>query len=178
LGTVLLDFDADACQSPSRAYLLDVTQPEDHARGLSTFTIMAGLGGCMGYAMGGINWDVTAIGELIYFIFQFKVIDFILFCLISGIMLGGHVKAVFTIITIIFVVCVSATITSFREIPIYLLSDMQDTHPENVRFVISTPVSEYDLKFRSLNRVKKLLWFIRRASPRTEQRACRQRNFR
>jgi solute carrier family 45 protein 1/2/4 len=42
LGTVLLDFDADACQSPSRAYLLDVTQPEDHTRGLSTFTIMAG----------------------------------------------------------------------------------------------------------------------------------------
>ena len=63
LGTVLLDFDADACQSPSRAYLLDVTQPEDHARGLSTFTIMAGLGGCMGYAMGGINWDATAIGN-------------------------------------------------------------------------------------------------------------------
>jgi hypothetical protein len=27
LGTMLLDFDADACQSPSRAYLLDVTVP-------------------------------------------------------------------------------------------------------------------------------------------------------
>lgn len=27
LGTVLLDFDADACQSPARAYLLDVTTP-------------------------------------------------------------------------------------------------------------------------------------------------------
>ena len=27
IGTVLLDFDADACQSPSRAYLLDVTLP-------------------------------------------------------------------------------------------------------------------------------------------------------
>jgi len=27
LGTVLLDFDADSCQSPSRAYLLDVTLP-------------------------------------------------------------------------------------------------------------------------------------------------------
>lgn len=24
LGTVLLDFDADACQSPARAYLLDI----------------------------------------------------------------------------------------------------------------------------------------------------------
>lgn len=27
VGTVLLDFDADACQSPSRAYMLDVTIP-------------------------------------------------------------------------------------------------------------------------------------------------------
>jgi len=27
LGTVLLDFDADACQSPARAFLLDVTIP-------------------------------------------------------------------------------------------------------------------------------------------------------
>ena len=30
LGTVLLDFDADACQSPSRAYLLDVTLPGEY----------------------------------------------------------------------------------------------------------------------------------------------------
>lgn len=63
IGTVLLDFDADACQSPSRAYLLDVTLPEDHARGLSTFTIMAGLGGFMGYSLGGINWDNTSFGK-------------------------------------------------------------------------------------------------------------------
>ncbi|CAB3383211.1 Hypothetical predicted protein [Cloeon dipterum] len=106
LGTVLLDFDADACQSPARAYLLDVTQPEDHARGLSTFTIMAGLGGCMGYAMGGINWDATAI----------------------GVMLGGHVRAVFTLITFIFIGCVAATVTSFTEIPLYLLAEQEASH--------------------------------------------------
>lgn len=41
--------------------------PEDHARGLSTFTIMAGLGGFFGYALGGINWDATAIGKKIEF---------------------------------------------------------------------------------------------------------------
>ncbi|XP_057330536.1 proton-associated sugar transporter A [Microplitis mediator] len=99
LGTVLLDFDADACQSPARAYLLDVTIPEDHARGLSTFTIMAGLGGFMGYGLGGINWDATSI----------------------GIALGGHLHATFTLITIIFIICVSYTITSFKEIPLYLL---------------------------------------------------------
>ncbi|KDR22503.1 proton-associated sugar transporter A [Zootermopsis nevadensis] len=98
LGTVLLDFDADACQSPSRSYLLDITVPEDHARGLSTFTVMAGLGGCMGYALGAVNWDVTAFGE----------------------MLGGHVRAVFTLITVIFVVCVAVTVSSFREIPLEL----------------------------------------------------------
>lgn len=63
IGTVLLDFDADACQSPSRAYLLDVTLPEDHAKGLSTFTIMAGLGGFMGYSLGAINWEETSLGN-------------------------------------------------------------------------------------------------------------------
>lgn len=99
LGTVLLDFDADACQSPARAYLLDVTIPEDHARGLSTFTIMAGLGGFMGYGLGGINWDATAI----------------------GVMLGGHLHATFTLITIIFIICVAYTITSFKEIPLEVL---------------------------------------------------------
>ena len=34
---------------------------EDHAVGLATFTIMAGLGGSLGYAMGGIDWG--ALGE-------------------------------------------------------------------------------------------------------------------
>ncbi|XP_053646191.2 membrane-associated transporter protein isoform X1 [Cherax quadricarinatus] len=101
LGTMLLDFDADACQSPSRAYLLDVTVPEDHAIGLSTFTIMAGLGGGFGYAMGGINWDATVI----------------------GVMLGGHVRAVFTLVTLIFIVCVLSTLYSVREIPLEVLQN-------------------------------------------------------
>ncbi|KRK05474.1 proton-associated sugar transporter A isoform X1 [Drosophila yakuba] len=100
-GTVLLDFDADACQSPARAYLLDVCLPEDQARGLSTFTIMAGLGGFFGYSMGGVNWDETEIGRR----------------------LGGHVKAVFSIITIIFIACVTFTLTSFAEIPLWVLAN-------------------------------------------------------
>lgn len=103
LGTVLLDFDADACQSPARAYLLDVTVPEDHAKGLSTFTIMAGLGGFMGYALGGINWDATAI----------------------GVALGGHLHATFTLITFIFIICVVSTLTSFKEIPLDFLESSE-----------------------------------------------------
>ncbi|KAE8749216.1 hypothetical protein FOCC_FOCC004123 [Frankliniella occidentalis] len=115
LGTVLLDFDADACQSPARAYLLDVTVAEDHARGLSTFTIMAGLGGFLGYGLGGINWDATAIGE----------------------MLGGHVRAVFTLITFIFVTCVAYTVTSFQEVPLDVLE--QERRPSVVALNASRP---------------------------------------
>lgn len=125
IGTVLLDFDADvsgkmgnlitchiykllfhlpfqACQSPARAYLLDVTVPEDNAKGLSTFTIMAGLGGFMGYSLGAIDWDTTFIGEFF----------------------GGHVRAVFSLITVIFFFCVLATVTSFSEIPLPLLEEL------------------------------------------------------
>lgn len=110
LGTVLLDFDADACQSPSRAYLLDVTVPEDHAKGLSTFTIMAGLGGFMGYSLGGINWDGTMIGDFF----------------------GGQVRAVFSLITVIFVFCVAFTVTSFQEVPLAILETQPKPEPMEV----------------------------------------------
>lgn len=131
LGTVLLDFDADACQSPARAYLLDVTipgiiqneternkilLPDDHARGLSTFTVMAGLGGFLGYALGGINWDATFI----------------------GILLGGHVRAVFTLTTLIFVICVTYTLTSFKEMPLRLL-ELRSTFDEDEEFAKTGP---------------------------------------
>jgi len=99
IGTVLLDFDADACQSPSRAYLLDVTLPEDHAIGLSTFTIMAGLGGSLGYAMGAINWGIL------------------------GVIFGGHVRFVFSLVLFIFIFCVFTTLTSFNEIPLEILTN-------------------------------------------------------
>jgi solute carrier family 45 protein 1/2/4 len=98
IGTVLLDFDADACQSPSRAYLLDVTLPEDHAIGLSTFTIMAGLGGSLGYVMGALDWGRLAT------------------------LFGGHIRLVFTLVLFIFLGCVGVTLTSFREIPLDVLT--------------------------------------------------------
>lgn len=96
LGVVLLDCCCDACQSPCRAYLLDVSLPEDHAAGLSTFTVMAGLGGSLGYLLGGVDWERTHLGQK----------------------LGGHVRIVFTLVLVIYIVCVSLTIASVKEIPI------------------------------------------------------------
>lgn len=81
IGTVLLDFDADACQSPSRAYLLDVTVPADHAKGLSTFTIMAGLGGFMGYSLGAINWEETSFGKFMSLLKKIKAKTVALACI-------------------------------------------------------------------------------------------------
>ncbi|XP_070143066.1 membrane-associated transporter protein [Drosophila kikkawai] len=121
LGTVLLDFDADACQSPARAYLLDVCLPEDHAKGLSTFTIMAGLGGFFGYSMGGLNWDETDIGRR----------------------LGGHVKAVFSIITFIFIGCVAFTVTSFAEIPLWVLADAESLYDKGENEKLRAPKEAY-----------------------------------
>ncbi|GFN87906.1 proton-associated sugar transporter a [Plakobranchus ocellatus] len=96
LGVAMLDFNCDACQSPSRAYLLDVSVPGDHQTGLTTFTVMAGLGGTVGYIMGGIDWNATSFGEA----------------------LGGHIRVVFTIVLVCFIVCILSTLTSFRETPL------------------------------------------------------------
>ncbi len=96
LGVIMLDFNCDACQSPCRTYLLDVTIPEDHSPGLSTFTVMAGLGGSLGYVMGGINWQRTPVGAS----------------------LGSHVRVVFTMVLIIYIVCMILTILSVKEVPL------------------------------------------------------------
>ncbi|GFU08344.1 membrane-associated transporter protein [Nephila pilipes] len=101
LGTMLLDFCSDACQSPSRTYLLDVSLPDDHAAGLSTFTLMAGLGGSLGYVMGAIHWEDTILGHF----------------------LGGQVNVVFTMVTIVFIICLISTLCSFPEIPLPILRD-------------------------------------------------------
>lgn len=44
-------------------------------------------------------------------------------------MLGGHVRAVFTLVTFIFIFCVTVTITSFREIPLWQLESQPQKLP-------------------------------------------------
>lgn len=99
IGTIILDLGADTVQTPSRAYLLDVCVQDDHAKALSTFTIMAGIGGFLGYSTGAINWKDTALGQF----------------------LGGNIITVFTIVLVVFLLCLLTTITSFREIPLSLM---------------------------------------------------------
>ncbi|XP_041347296.1 proton-associated sugar transporter A-like [Gigantopelta aegis] len=104
VGVVILDFNCDACQSPCRTYLLDVSIPADHSAGLTMFTVMAGLGGSVGYIMGGIDWNSTDFGAAF----------------------GGHIRVVFFLVLIVFIVCLISTVTSFTETPLKELGISQE----------------------------------------------------
>ena len=78
-----------------------MTLVEDHALGLSTFTSMAGLGGAIGYLIGGIDWEDMSVVKYAF-----------------G---SDHNKIVFLLCAIAFTVCAVLTITSFQEIPLYLI---------------------------------------------------------
>ncbi|KAL0985280.1 hypothetical protein UPYG_G00154940 [Umbra pygmaea] len=75
VGVVLLDFSADASEGPIRAYLLDVADTEEQDMALNIHAFSAGLGGAVGYMLGGLDWTNTVLGtafksqEQILFVF-------------------------------------------------------------------------------------------------------------
>ncbi|KAM9307901.1 solute carrier family 45 member 4 [Gastrophryne carolinensis] len=64
LGVVVLDFCADATEGPIRAYLLDVADTEEQDMALNIHAFSAGLGGAIGYMLGGLDWTQTFLGTL------------------------------------------------------------------------------------------------------------------
>uniref|UniRef100_A0A4W6C297 Solute carrier family 45 member 4 n=1 Tax=Lates calcarifer TaxID=8187 RepID=A0A4W6C297_LATCA len=64
LGVVVLDFCADATEGPIRAYLLDVADTEEQDMALNIHAASAGLGGAVGYALGGLDWTHTFLGKV------------------------------------------------------------------------------------------------------------------
>ncbi|EDW36739.1 GL18421 [Drosophila persimilis] len=107
LGMVMLDFDADTCQTPARTYLLDMCVPEEQPKAMTMFALFAGFGGTIGYAIGGVDWEMTHIGSF----------------------LGGNIPTVFGLVTIIFVICYIITVTTFREIPLPLMEQDELLRP-------------------------------------------------
>lgn len=45
---------------------------DDHTRGLSTFTVLAGCGGTVGYALGSVDWDNIVLGKINFHLQQSK----------------------------------------------------------------------------------------------------------
>ncbi|KAM7420712.1 hypothetical protein PAMA_015101 [Pampus argenteus] len=62
VGVVVLDFSADASEGPIRSYLLDVADTEEQDMALNIHAVSAGLGGAVGYMLGGLDWTGTALG--------------------------------------------------------------------------------------------------------------------
>ncbi|XP_031154989.1 solute carrier family 45 member 4 isoform X2 [Sander lucioperca] len=63
VGVVVLDFCADASEGPIRAYLLDVADTDEQDMALNIHAFSAGLGGAVGYMLGGLDWTGTALGR-------------------------------------------------------------------------------------------------------------------
>lgn len=63
LGVIVLDFCADAAEGPIRAYLLDVADTEEQDMALNIHGFSSGLGGAVGYMLGGLDWTNTALGQ-------------------------------------------------------------------------------------------------------------------
>uniref|UniRef100_A0A3P8RL99 Solute carrier family 45 member 4 n=1 Tax=Amphiprion percula TaxID=161767 RepID=A0A3P8RL99_AMPPE len=105
VGVVVLDFCADASEGPIRAYLLDVADTEEQDMALNIHAFSAGLGGAVGYMLGGLDWTGSALGQ------AFKSQEQVLF-LFAG---------------IIFIISVTLHMLSIPEQPFTPSSLLKDT---------------------------------------------------
>jgi solute carrier family 45 protein 1/2/4 len=136
VGVVLLDFDCDACQSPARAYLIDISQNSDHSVGLSMFTLMAGAGGAIGYVLGGIPWgDVSKNSIRVVTSYNFTSSKFVNIPTADEDnyyqtdLAYDHKQILFTCVAVLYVLCTFISVTSFKEIPLGDLNNPNGSGP-------------------------------------------------
>uniref|UniRef100_A0A8C5X433 Solute carrier family 45 member 3 n=1 Tax=Malurus cyaneus samueli TaxID=2593467 RepID=A0A8C5X433_9PASS len=92
LGIGLLDFCGQVCFTPLEALLSDLFQEPDSCRqAFSVYAFMISLGGCIGYLLPAINWTFLAP------------------------YLGGQQSCLFTLLALIFLACVLATLFVTEE---------------------------------------------------------------
>lgn len=64
IGVTVLDFSADTCDSPLRAYLLDTCNSKDQHLALNLHAFLGGVGGALGYILTAINWNESFLSFL------------------------------------------------------------------------------------------------------------------
>ncbi|XP_026571310.1 solute carrier family 45 member 3 [Pseudonaja textilis] len=95
LGVGLLDFCGQVCFTPLEALLSDLFQDPDSCRqAFSVYSFMVSLGGCVGYLLPAIDWDSSFLAPY----------------------LGGQEECLFSLLTIIFLGCVLATVFVTEEV--------------------------------------------------------------
>ena len=97
LGVVMLDFTSQACLTPCEALLSDASKETDqHERVFIVYSLMVSLGGFIGYLITALDWNSWNFG--LYF--------------------GSQEKTVFSLLTILFTILLSATIFVAQEKPV------------------------------------------------------------
>jgi solute carrier family 45 protein 1/2/4 len=64
IGVTFLDFCADSCDSPLRAYLLDSCNTKAQETGLNIHAFLGGLGASLGFILTFIEWEGTIFSFL------------------------------------------------------------------------------------------------------------------
>ncbi|NXP45235.1 S45A3 protein, partial [Heliornis fulica] len=94
LGIGLLDFCGQVCFTPLEALLSDLFQEPDNCRqAFSLYAFMISLGGCIGYLLPAIDWGGSFLAPY----------------------LGGQEMCLFSLLTVIFLGCVLATLFVTEE---------------------------------------------------------------
>ena len=65
LGVTILDFSADSCDSPVRAFLLDECNSKDQDSGLNIHAFLGGVGASFGYLLTSIEWEKTFLVKIL-----------------------------------------------------------------------------------------------------------------
>lgn len=97
IGVVMLDFTSQACLTPCEALLSDTSKETDqHGRVFIIYSLMVSLGGFMGYLITALNWNSWSFGT--YF--------------------GNQERTVFSLLTLLFTILLSATVIVAQEKPL------------------------------------------------------------
>ena len=95
IGVTLLDFAADSCDSPLRAYIIDTYNSEDNDLGFSIHAFLGGAGSAMGYLITSIHWDDTYFSEFIdENSLIFLIVSFVYLLSLSSTMIASKEKQV------------------------------------------------------------------------------------
>lgn len=94
IGVTILDFSADTCDSPLRAYLLDSCNSRDQHLALNLHAFLGGVGGSLGYILSAIEWKHTFFS-----------------------LLGDESQILFVLTSLIFIFCLYLTLTAAQEQP-------------------------------------------------------------
>ena len=96
-GVILLDFTSQACLTPCEALLSDTSRGTDVSdRAFMVYSFMVSIGGCIGYLITALDWTNSPLGP--YF--------------------GGQEQSAFSVLMVLFVVMMCATLFVADEQPL------------------------------------------------------------